>query len=163
MIKTEKSENLAFLIERGGVYHQMEGSNPREIIASLIKSLPGIPGLDRDALLQASLEREALMSTGIGRGIAVPHPRNPMLGENGQPFVAMGFLSEPVDWNTPDGSRVHTVFLLVSVSAGQHLNTLSKINFLCQQEKILSLVKAQASQDDIIAAIREAEKTWTTT
>jgi len=152
---------LGDLIERGGVYHRVAGDNPPEILAYMAMSLPELSGTDRAVLLKATLEREVLMSTGIGRGIAAPHPRNPVLAEGSQPFVALGFPAAPVDWNTPDGSRVSSVFWIVSVSAKQHLSTLSKINFLCQQEKILSLIKAQASKDEIVAALLEAEKTWT--
>jgi PTS system nitrogen regulatory IIA component len=79
---------------------------------------------------------------------------------DGEPFVALAFPAYPLAWNTPDGSKVHTVFLIVSVSAKQHLGTLSKINFLCQQEKFHSLIRARAPKDDIIAAIREAEASW---
>jgi PTS system nitrogen regulatory IIA component len=153
--------HLADLIERGGIYHRVEGANPQEILVRMAALLPVIPGMDSAVLLRASLEREALMSTGIGRGIAVPHPRNPVLRETDQPFAALGFPAVPVDWNTPDGSRVSAVFWVVSVSARQHLGTLSKINFLCQQEKILALMRAQASADEVIAAIREAENAWT--
>jgi PTS system nitrogen regulatory IIA component len=105
-----------------------------------------------------------LMPTGMGRGIALPHPRNPILGENGSPafspLVAAAFPVQPLDWNTQDGSKVHTVFLIVSSSTKQHLNTLSKINFLCQQEKFHSLIKARSPQEKIVAAIREAEASW---
>ena len=160
MTDSKNDYDLACLIERGGVYHRIEGSNPEEILGCLSSLLPALPGLDISALLQASLEREALMSTGIGRGIAVPHPRNPVLGGGGEPFVALGFPDKPVDWNTPDGRPVNAVFLLVSISAKQHLNTLSHINFLCQQEKIISLLKAQAPADEVICAIREAENAW---
>lgn len=152
--------SLACLIERGGVYHYLKGANPPDIIAELIELLPALPEFDSNALLQAVLEREALMSTGVGRGIAVPHPRNPVLGDGALPFVALGFPAAPINWNTPDGSMVHSVFLVVSVSAKQHLSALSKINFLCQQEKIHSLIKAQASKDEVVAAIRKTENSW---
>ena len=156
---TEKDKwNLSSLIERGGVYHDVPGATPNELIAEIIGLLPRDPGLDPKRLHAEVLERETLMSTGIGRGIALPHPRNPML--NVLPLVALAFPREPLDWNTPDGSKVHTVFLIVSVSAKQHLGTLSKINFLCQQEKFHSLIKARSSKKDIIAAIREAEAGW---
>jgi PTS system nitrogen regulatory IIA component len=160
MINAEKNLSLADLIDRGGVYHRLAGALPMDVLSGLIQSLPPFPGLDSGALLRAVLEREALMPTGIGRGIAVPHPRNPVLDENAHPFVALGFPAAPVDWHTPDGSKVHAFFLLVSNSAQQHLCTLSKINFLCQQEKISSLIKAHVPSDEIIAAIRETEQAW---
>lgn len=175
-------QSLASLIERGGVYYDVPGSNPKDMLAGLIGLLPPLPGLDPEKLLAEILEREALVSTGVGRGIALPHPRNPMLTPGGEdplpvtatpaqpkaqlpsavslPLVALAFPAGPIDWNTPDGSKVHTVFLLVSISAKQHLNAMSKINFLCQQEKFYSLIRARASKEIIIAAIREAETAW---
>ena len=157
-MKDEKS--LAALIEQGGVYHQVSGAYPREILAAIINLLPAGPSLDKEALLRAVLERETLMSTAIGKGIALPHPRTPLLGEGEAPFVAIAFPVQPLEWNTPDGSRVHAIFLIVSSSAKQHLNTLSKINFLCHQEQFHSLITARASKEQIIAAIREAEAAW---
>ena len=163
---TEKKTDewsLAALIEKGGVYHSLPGASPKEILSEIIGLLPSVPGLDTKKLFAEILQREALVSTGIGRGIALPHPRNPMLREDGQPLVVLAFPSELLDWSTPDGSKVHTVFLIVSVSAKQHLNALSKINFLCQQEKFYSLIKNQASKEEIIQAIREAEAAWSKT
>ena len=155
---TENTWSLASLIERGGIHYNVPGSNPKELLAGVIDLLPSIPSLDPQELYREILERETLMSTGVGRGIALPHPRNPMLDSD--PLVAIIFPVQPLDWNTQDGSKVHTVFLIVSSSAQQHLSTLSKINFLCQQEKFYSLIKARSSKEDVIAAIREAEASW---
>ena len=158
---TAQSEwDIASLVERGGVHYDVPGSNQKELIASAIELLPAIPSLDPKTLLREILDREALMSTGIGRGIALPHPRRPML-ENAAPLVAVVFPAQSLDWNTPDGSKVHTLFLIVSSSTKQHLGVLSKITFLSQQEAFHSLIAARSSQKEIIAAIREAEKTWT--
>ena len=160
--------SLATLIERGGVHYNVPGAGPKELIANTIGLLPPIPVLDPESLLREILDREELVSTGIGKGIALPHPRSPMLGEGGEPLdaspplVALCFPAVSLDWSTPDGSRVHTVFLIVSLTAKQHLDVLSKINFLCQQEKFYSLIKARSSKEDIIAAIREAEADWET-
>ena len=153
-------ESLAELIVRGGVYRNVSGGYSREILTNIISLLPAFPSLKTGALLQAVLEREALMPTGIGKGIALPHPRTPLLGEEDEAFAAIAFPVQPLDWNTPDGSKVHTIFLIVSKSAKQHLGVLSRINFLCQDETFYSLLKAQASKEEIIAAIRKAESEW---
>ena len=171
--------SLGSLIERGGVYYAIPGENPKALIAGIIRCLPSMPAIDTSQLYRGILEREALMSTGIGRGIALPHPRNPIAPAQedipsqtspplatspslvvSPPLVVLAFPEQPIDWNTYDGSTVHTVFLIVSVSTEQHLNTLSRITFLCQQEKFYSLIKERASREDIIAAIREAETSW---
>ena len=161
MIETEP--DLASLVERGGVYHNVRGATVKEFITALIKLLPPVPPADPENLLKEIMEREALVSTGVGRGTALPHPRNPVFsssGGDGGPLVAVAFPARPLDWNTQDGSKVHTVFLILSSSTKQHLGALSRINFLCQQEKFHTLLKTQSSQETIIAAIREAETDW---
>jgi PTS system nitrogen regulatory IIA component len=152
--------DLSTLIERGGVYHNVPGVNPREILAALSAALPDVPGLDKTELLNALLEREALMPTSLGKGIALPHPRSPVLGAGGKPFMAVAFPALPVDWKALDGKAVGTVILIVSASSKQHLNTLSKTIFLCQQENICLLLEAKAPGEKIIAALKEAENSW---
>jgi len=152
--------NLAGLVERGGVCYQVSGASAKEVISETIKMLPPVPVMDREKLYREILEREALISTGVGKGVALPHPRHPMLGEGDAPLVAIAFPAQPIDWNTQDGSKVHTVFLIISSSVKQHLGTLSKINFLCQQEKFYSLIRERAPRGEIIAAIRDAEAAW---
>jgi PTS system nitrogen regulatory IIA component len=160
MTDTVIEKKLASLVERGGVYHNVPGANPKDLLAAVINCLPPLPSLNTNNLYREILEREALVSTGIGKGIALPHPRNPMIREDGEPFVAVVFPAQPLDWNTPDGVKVHTVFLIVSSSTKQHLGTLSKINFLCQQEEFYTLIKERASEEVIVAAIQKAENKW---
>jgi nitrogen PTS system EIIA component len=152
---------LSDLVERGGVYHDVPGASPKDVITGVIGMMPAIKSVVPEELLRQIMEREAIVSTGVGHGIALPHPRNPALADsNEEPLVAIAFPVTPVDWATHDGSKVHTVFLIISSSAKQHLNTLSKINFLCQKEKFRSLIEARVSKKEIIAAIKEAENSW---
>jgi PTS system nitrogen regulatory IIA component len=160
MKNEEKEISLASLLERGGIYRDILGNRPQEIISGITAALPDFPGVDKDKLLQTVLEREALMSTGIGKGIALPHPRQPILAEGEEPFAAIAFPALPLDWQAQDGLKVHTVILIVSASTKQHLGALSRINFLCQQKNFYSLIENQASGEEIIAAVKEAESTW---
>jgi PTS system nitrogen regulatory IIA component len=160
MDKKIDDESLADLINRGGVYANIPGNSPRKILAGIIETVSLPPGISTENLLQAVLEREALMSTGIGKGIALPHPRNPAMNDEKQQFVTIGFPAAPVNWNALDGEMVHTVMLIVSASAKQHLHILSKLNFLCQQENFYQLLQDKASREEITQAVREAEQTW---
>ena len=156
----EKEESLAELITRGGIYHDVPGAARQEIVANVIRNLPALPSQKNESLLQAVMEREALISTAIENGIALPHPRTPMLEDGESPFVAIAFPRQPLDWDTPDGSKVHTVFLIVSKSPKQHLGALTKINFLCQQKNFFGLISNRAAKEEIVAAIWAAEKDW---
>jgi len=153
---------LTQLVKNGGIYFNIEGSSKKEIVINLINALSSaaLPSCKRDLLLNAVMEREALISTGIENGIALPHPRTPLLEEDEQPFVAIAFPRQPIDWETPDNKPVHTIFLIVSDSSKQHLNALTKINFLCMEKNFYSLINAQAAEEEIISAIEETEKGW---
>jgi len=156
----ETGMNLAELIERGGIFASVKGNLPREALSSLVSMLPPLPSLPPDTLLEAVLEREALMPTGIGNGIAIPHPRNPLAATEGEQFTAIAFLEHPIDWNSLDGKKVDTLILIVSASAGQHLRTLSRINYFCRQEEFSLLLKNHAPLCELLHYIREAEKSW---
>ena len=157
-----KEDTLAQLIERGGIYYDVSGSTRKEIIANVIDGLQDnlLPN-KKEALFQAVMEREALISTGMENGIALPHPRTPMLEADEKPFAVISFpLSAVSDWPTPDNNKVNAVFLIVSKSPKQHLGVMSRISFLCQQEKFYKLLSARASKDKIIAEIKKAETEW---
>jgi PTS system nitrogen regulatory IIA component len=156
----EKDEKLAELIERGGVRCGVPGNSPEEVLSALIGSLKNPPSISSEELLRACLEREALVSTGIGGGIALPHPRNPMAADKDSQFVALGFPEHPVDWNAPDGKPVDTLFFIVSASPKLHLHTLSQVNYFCQDDGFLTLLKNRSSQEAIIRYIKETEQDW---
>jgi PTS system nitrogen regulatory IIA component len=156
----QKTKNgLIDLIERGGVLPKVTGTSPREVITCIIEAAHS-PVINRERLLTAVMEREALMSTAIGSGIALPHPRNPLITEDTDQFVTIAYLEQPVNWNSPDGIPVQTAILVVSSSLKLHLHTLSRINFFCQQESFCTLLAGRASLDEIIAAIRTSEQAW---
>jgi PTS system nitrogen regulatory IIA component len=160
MEESEKNEKLAELLERGGVHYRISGNSPREVLAALIGALKNLPPVPADELLQACLEREALMSTSVGNGIALPHPRNPMAADRGSQITALGFLEHPVNWNALDGNPVDTIFFIVSASPKLHLHTLSRINFFCQDDAFFTLLKNRASGEAIIQYIKETEQDW---
>lgn len=153
-------DTLIDLIERGGVFSDISGSTPLEILSNLIKTIELPAKINRDALLKAVLERENLMSTSVGKGIALPHPRNPIISDPSDQFVVIAFLKQRTDWKALDGVPVHTLILIVSASAKLHLRTLSMINFFCQEESFRELLQNRASKEEIITVIKSAESTW---
>ena len=153
-------EELADLVDRGGIYYDVEGDSPQELLTGIINHISLPPYIEKERLLKAMLEREDLMPTGIGDGIALPHPRNPVVDRGDRQFVSVVFPARPVPWNALDGKAVHTAILIVSASPKCHLYTLSKINFLCKQERFYALLEGHAAAEKIITAIREAERAW---
>jgi PTS system nitrogen regulatory IIA component len=118
------------------------------------------PSVNRAALLGAVLEREALMPTAVGNGIALPHPRNPVITESAGQLVSIVFAERGLNWEALDGKPVRTVMLLLSASPRMHLHTLSRINYFCQQRPFVDLLEKRASPAEILHMIAETEKTW---
>jgi len=159
-MKESKEDSLAKLITRGGIYYGIDGTDKAQFMSDFIGRLTALSADKKQALFQAVMERETLMSTGMEKGIALPHPRTPMLEDSEEPFAAIAFPLSPLDWDTPDNSKVHTVFLIVSKSPKQHLGVLSGVNVLCRDKDFYPLLSKQAPKEKIISAIKEAEKGW---
>jgi PTS system nitrogen regulatory IIA component len=151
---------LIELIKRGGDFRIIPGATPRELLVNLIGAIELPPPVDRTALLGAVLEREALMPTAVGNGIALPHPRNPMISKNADQFVSIAFTESGLNWEALDGKPVRTVMLIVSASPKMHLHTLSRINYFCRQNSFVDLLEKHASPREILHIIEKTEKSW---
>jgi PTS system nitrogen regulatory IIA component len=157
----EKADlSLTELLRRGGCFYDVPGSTPADVLTWLVNAVK-LPGhVNREALLSAVLEREDLMSTAMGNGIALPHPRAPVIEKTEDQCVALGFLENEVDWGALDGKTVTTAILAVSSSAKLHLASLQKITFFCRDKGFCALLKRRASQEKILAYIETAEAGW---
>ena len=156
----ESEITLAGLLERGGIQYSLPGKNVQEVLGELIKKIPSPKEVLPQDLLKAVMEREKLMPTGIGGGIALPHPRNPVTSDENEQYVSIAFLKEPVDWKALDGKPVDTLMLLISASAKLHLQTLSVLTYFCQQDEFIGLLNERASKETIIAYIKDTEQKW---
>jgi PTS system nitrogen regulatory IIA component len=150
--------NLSALFRKGGVYYAVPGEHPKDALASLVGLIPGVP--DNDKLLKAILEREDLMPTAMGNGIALPHPRNPVIENEDAQFAALAFPENDIDWGALDSRPVHTIILVVSASAKTHLASLQRITFFCRDETFCALLKRRAPAEEIFAYIEKTEQGW---
>jgi fructose-specific phosphotransferase system IIA component len=110
----------------------------------------------RRELLRAVREREAVLSTGIGNGVAIPHGKSSVVPEL---RMAVGSVHEPVDFDALDGQPVHLVFLLVGPesAAGPHIKALSRIARLIRNDDIRKALLAAKSPQEFLDALRKAE------
>ena len=157
---TENKTFLWKLIEAGGIYYSLKGSTVQEVLNELINIIHPGKSIEKETLLKTILEREALMSTSIGNGIALPHSRNPIITNDENQFCVLAFLEQEVDWNALDNKKVNTLILIVSSSAKHHLKTLSTITFFSRQEDFLKLLEQRASREAIIRYIKDTEEKW---
>jgi PTS system nitrogen regulatory IIA component len=154
------TKSLLPLLERGGIVHDVEGTTPAEAIRDLIGKIALPDHLDRAVLLNAVLEREDLQPTSAGHGIALPHPRTPLLTDEDEQFIAIGLTKNPLNWHALDGKAVRAVILIVSSSARCHLYTLSKLNFFCTQPDFLDLLFNRTLKEAVNRYVADAERAW---
>ena len=106
------------------------------------------------ALLQSLIERERLMTTAIGHGIAMPHPRHPLEGMFAEPAIAIGLCPEGTKFDAVDDQLVHVFFLICATREEIHLQLMAKISWFARQIdlcKNLRKAKSRQAVMDLIA------------
>jgi mannitol/fructose-specific phosphotransferase system IIA component (Ntr-type) len=111
---------------------------------------------DRDDVLRAVREREAVLSTGIGHGVAIPHGKTSAVSEL---RMAAGRSSTPIDFDALDGEPVSLFFLLVGPesAAGPHIKALSRISRLVRRDDVRERLIAAQSAEEFLHTLQEAE------
>lgn len=154
----EEVPSLSRLLESGGVHRDIEGEDKSGVLKAIVQRLPLSPEVDRDFLLTVLDAREAMGSTGVGDGIAIPHVRNPILLHVDQPFVSLCLLRKPVEFGAIDGKPVHALFLVVSASVPSHLKILAQLGFILRDSEMRELLSRRASTAEILGRIRNLEQ-----
>lgn len=127
-----------------------------ELVDLLIKS-GKIKEKDKQEIVKIILDREALGSTGIGQGIAIPHGKCDSVKEL---TAALGISKRGINFDALDGEPVYIFFLLLAPedSAGPHLKALAKISRLLRDKYLRdSLIKAE-DEKKIIGIIKEEDQ-----
>jgi PTS system nitrogen regulatory IIA component len=153
----ESVPSLANALEIGGIRYGLSGSNKEIVLRELVQLLPLPDGTDRQFLLRLFMAREAAASTGIGKGIAIPHVRNPIVLNVSQPTITLAFLSQPIDFGSLDDQPVHVLFSIISPTNRSHLQLLSRLAFALHDEKLRVTISQHAQQDEIMREIRRVE------
>jgi mannitol/fructose-specific phosphotransferase system IIA component (Ntr-type) len=111
---------------------------------------------DRAPALKAIQEREAQATTGIGRGIAVPHGKHESIREL---IAALGTSSGGIEFDSLDGEPVHMVFLLLANvnEPGRHMQALAEITRLVGTPGFCRKVVEANTRADLLAALDSEE------
>lgn len=146
-----ESNLVSELMARGGVWYNLPGSTPAEAIEAMVRTSRLPKDADREALKLSLLDREALVPTAIGSGIAIPHPRSLFFDDPQKARVATFFMEHPVEWQAPDGVAVHVAFMLLSADRETHLEVLSSLSRACGDERFLELLKSRPGTEELAA------------
>ena len=144
-------------LKAGGIFYRLGGSDRPSVLREIVEVLKLPEEVDRAYLCEVLLARETLGSTGIGDGIAIPHVRNPVVMHVAKPTVTLCFLEHPIDFRAIDNQPVRILFTLISPTVRAHLHLLSRLGFLLHNAPFREALLAEASRDDILAALAAAE------
>lgn len=153
---------MSELLKAGGIFYDVDGTEKRDVLKEFVARLPLPPEQDRATLLSVLEAREAMGSTGIGDGVAIPHVRNPIVLHVDQAFVTLGLLRHPIDFGAIDGKPVDVLFMVVSPTVPVHLRILAQLGFLLRDQELREMLRRRAPKDEIIGRIEYLEANRTT-
>ena len=148
---------LMNFVSLSNVAPSLEVKDKDELLAELVQMLQRSGKIgDVTPLLKSLLEREKIMTTGIGRGIAVPHAVSPEVREQ---TIALARIPRGADFNALDRAPVYFVFLLVGPpeAAGNHLKTLARISRLIQHTNFVESIKKAVTAEEILKILAEED------
>lgn len=127
----------------------------REMLQSLL-AVGKIPGGEVEGILKAIMKREELGSTGIGRGVAVPHTKHPSVN---QLIGTVAISKQGIDFESLDGEKVQLLFLLISPPdrPGDHLRALENISRQLRDDAFCKALRMAKSPEEVKKLLDEAD------
>ncbi|MEX0748179.1 MAG: PTS sugar transporter subunit IIA [Rhodothermales bacterium] len=135
----------------------LPGESKEEVIDHLINLLAGHRAIrDLDDLRDAILERERIMSTGVGKGLALPHAKTSAVRES---IAAFAVTKNPIDFGSIDNAPVRLIFLLVGTEAAksEHIKILSRVSRLMNRDQFRNRLLQAPDKFKILSIFEEGE------
>jgi PTS system nitrogen regulatory IIA component len=133
--------DLGDLLAPGGIIPALKATSKKHALQELAARAGEKTGLDAREIYNTLLQRERLGSTGLGRGIAIPHVKFKALKGIVTLFAR---LAEPIEFDSDDGEPVDLIFLLLAPehAGGDHLKALARISRLVREPATLERLRA---------------------
>jgi PTS system fructose-specific IIA component/PTS system nitrogen regulatory IIA component len=150
---------FADFVSNEAIRAKLEADNKEGVIREMTQSLVQagkVAASELEGIVRAILKREELGSTGIGRGVAVPHTKHPSVNR----LVGTVAISQAgVDFDSLDGEKVQLFFLLISPPdrPGDHLRALENISRQLRNDTFCRFLKQAKSADEIKNLLEEAD------
>ena len=148
--------NLASLLSKDRIILSLKPGKKEKVIEDLVYAIK--EGADAELIVSTLLKREELGSTGIGRGIAIPHCRSLAVDKL---EIAVGRTTKPMKFNAIDKKPVSLIFLIVAPPqdpGNQYLITLGKIVQIAKVLTKKKLISKPNTPDEFITLINQVEK-----
>ena len=147
-------DSLCRCIERGGVHHLEPAPDIEQVLWQSANRLP-VP--EPRVLFELLVERERLASTGLGRGIAVPHPRSPLEGIAPAPTIGVFYPTEPIRMGAIDGQPVFALFVLLSPTVRLHLQVLSRLAYCLKDDDFIGFLHSRPGRAALCTRLEDLD------
>ena len=151
------SDNLLPAMKRGGLLYNIKGNDVKTVLDNAVKDIYSLSDDIKEVLYRELLERERLTSTGIGKGVAIPHPHNPLKDMISNTLISTCFLETPVDFHSIDGKPVFVMFILSSPSTKSHLHLLSRLSFCIREDAFVEFLRTTPDSTAFFSYISDFE------
>lgn len=160
MATLERSDSVGIseLLSEDVVEADLEAESRQEVFEKLVNLLQDAGEVDSaEDALEAIREREEILSTGIGNGVAIPHAKS---GAVDSLVAAFGRVQDGVDFKSLDGKPAYLIFLLISPEneAGVHVRALARISRMLKNTEFRNRLLEEDSTEEILEIIREQEE-----
>lgn len=148
---------LADILVADAIHLDLDAPGRREVLRALAEDAARREGGDAEVYLDALLAREKLGSTGLGKGIAIPHA--PIKGLE-RPLAGFARLARPVDYAAADDEPVDLVLMVLMPehsAGGEHLKVLSRAARLLREDEILAKLRSARSAEAVLALLAPPE------
>ena len=146
--------DLADLIAPEAVYPSLKAKTKKQVLQDLAQKASALTGIGAREILETLLQRENLGSTGVGRGIAIPHGRLAPLKSIVSVFAR---LEEPIDFEALDEEPVDLIFLLLAPehAGADHLKALARISRLLREPTTIERLRASRDRAALYSVLTE--------
>lgn len=146
--------NITSLLDQKTILANLEVSGKEELLNKMIDVFKGQVSHDQlDEIRTSVFEREEIMSTGVGKNLAIPHGKAKSITQN---YASFALLKEPINYNSIDNEPVTMVFLLAGPQSNNssHIKLLSRISRLMNsasfRETLATCTTSQAIYDTFL-------------
>jgi PTS system nitrogen regulatory IIA component len=146
--------DLGDLLSPEAVFPSLRAKNKKQALQEIAQKAAGLTGLDARDVFETLLQRERLGSTGVGRGIAIPHGRIAALPRIVSLFAR---LEEPIAFEALDGEPVGLIFLLLAPehAGADHLKALARISRLLREPATIEKLRAAKDRAALYSVLTE--------
>lgn len=143
-------------IHKGVVLKKQNATDKNSLIQEVMTEVAPLLAADPEGMSEMLIEREDLMPTALGFGIAVPHTRD-FLTEGSLDVVCPVFLEEPLEWGALDRRPVYALFFFFASDDKKHLGLLAKLAHLCLDPANRTFLESRPDKGALLDYIKKWE------